>query len=197
MYRALALKMLRHGVAPEDDGRVAALLDGTEITLRETSGRLEVLLDGADVSEAIRTPEISQLASKVSARATVRERMKEMQRAAAAVGDIVAEGRDIGTVIFPGAGVKLYLDASVEERARRRYQELRAGGKQVSMEETLREMLERDRRDSERDLAPLRRAADAVALDSSGLSADEVARRVLQIIKRRLEESSVNQQDRS
>jgi cytidylate kinase len=197
MYRALALKMLRQGIIPEDETKLAALLRETEIALRESNGRLEVLLDGVDVADLIRTPEVSQMASKVSARKIVRERMLELQRAAAARRDIVAEGRDIGTVIFPGAQVKIYLDASVHERARRRYEELRASGRTVSMEETLREMGERDRRDSERDLAPLSRAADAVTVDSSKLSAEAVAERVLELVKTRSHEHSANQEDRS
>jgi cytidylate kinase len=127
----------------------------------------------------------------------VRQRMMELQRAAAGKGHIVAEGRDIGTVIFPGAEVKVYLDASVHERARRRFEELRADGRQVSMEDTVRELTERDRRDSERDLAPLRRAADAVALDSSALPTDAVAERVMELIRLHLDKNSVNQEDRS
>jgi CMP/dCMP kinase len=192
MYRALALKMLRQGIDSEDETQLAALLRQTEIALREHGGRLQVLLDGADVADLIRTPEISQVASKVSARKIVRQRMTELQRAAAGQGDIVAEGRDIGTVIFPEAQVKVYLDASVNERARRRFEELRANGRQVSIEDTIRELTERDRRDSERDLAPLCRAADAVAVDSSALTADAVAERVMELIRLRLRENSAN-----
>jgi cytidylate kinase len=192
MYRALALKMLRQGIDPGDEARLAALLRETEIALRENDGRLEVLLDGVDVAHLIRAPEVSQMASKASAVKIVRERMLELQRAAGARRDIVAEGRDIGTVIFPGAQVKVYLDASVHERARRRYEELRASGRQVSMTETLREMTERDHRDSERDLAPLCPAADAVTVDSSTLSADAVAERVLALIRTRSHEQSAN-----
>jgi cytidylate kinase len=190
MYRALALKMLKQGIEPEEDSRLAALLRQTEIELREQEGRLQVLLDGIDVAHLIRTPEVSQLASRASARKIVRERMMELQRAAAGKGPIVAEGRDIGTVIFPAAQVKIYLDATVAERARRRFEELRANGRQVSMEETVRELTERDRRDSERDLAPLRRAADAVAVDSSSLTADAVAARVLELVRLRVQENS-------
>jgi cytidylate kinase len=156
-----------------------------------------VLLDGADVADLIRTPEVSQMASKASARKIVRQRMMELQRAAAQKGDIVAEGRDIGTVIFPRAEVKVYLDASVHERARRRFEELQANGRQVSLEDTVQELMERDRRDSERDLAPLCRAPDAVAVDSSALTADAVAERVMELIRLQLDKNSVNQEDRS
>lgn len=197
MYRALALKMLRQGINPDEESGLAALVRQTEIDVQENGGRLQVLLDGADVADLIRTPEVSQMASKVSARKIVRQRMMELQRAAAGKGHIVAEGRDIGTVIFPGAEVKVYLDASVHERARRRFEELRADGRQVSMEDTVRELTERDRRDSERDLAPLRRAADAVAVDSSALPTDAVAERVMELIRLHLDKNSVNQEDRS
>jgi cytidylate kinase len=151
---------------------------------------LKVMLDGVDVADLIRTPEVSQMASKVSAQKIVRQRLLELQRAAAEKGDIVAEGRDIGTVIFPDAEFKIYLDASIEERARRRYEELRAGGRRVSLEATVRELKERDQRDSERDLAPLCKAADAVAIDSSGLAANAVAERVIELIRSELNKDS-------
>jgi cytidylate kinase len=197
MYRALALKMLRQRIEPEEESRLAELLRQTEIDVQENGGRLRVLLDGVDVADFIRTPEVSQMASRASARRIVRERMMELQRAAAEKGHIVAEGRDIGTVIFPAADVKVYLDASVKERARRRFEELRASGRNVSLEETENELIERDRRDSERDLAPLCRAADAVAVDSSALTADAVAERVMHLIRLQLDKSTVNQEDRS
>lgn len=179
MYRALALKVLRQGVDLADDARLAELIAGTEIDLQEMHGRLAVLLDGEDVAGQIRTPEISQMASKVSALRVVRARMLELQRAMGKRGSVVAEGRDIGTVIFPEAEVKVFLVASVSERARRRYDELKASGRVVDLDETRREIEERDKRDSERDLAPLRPADDAVLIDSSSVDADEVAATVL------------------
>ena len=179
MYRALGLKALRQGVELSDEARVARLVAATEIDLKERSGKLEVFLDGEEISELIRTPQVSQAASRVSALQVVRQRMLELQRALARRGRVVAEGRDIGTVVFPGAEVKIFLDASVRERARRRCEELRAAGQPVSLEETQREMEERDRRDSEREWAPLRRAEDALAIDSTALSADAVAERVI------------------
>jgi len=185
MYRALALKALRDGVDLTDEDRMAQLVPLTEIDLAERAGTLQVFLDGEEVSASIRTPEVSQMASRVSALGVVRQRMLELQRAVGRRGSVVAEGRDIGTVVFPEADVKIYLDASVKERARRRFDELRAAGGPVSLEETRREMEERDRRDSERDLAPLRQAADALAIDSSSLNADEVAERVIGEIRKR------------
>jgi cytidylate kinase len=183
MYRALALKVLRQGLDLADETQLAALVGSTEIDLVERGQRVEVRLDGADVSDLIRTPEVSQMASKVSALKIVRQRMLELQRVLGRKGNVVAEGRDIGTVIFPQAGVKIYLDASAQERARRRCEELRAAGKPVDLDETLREMEERDRRDSERDLAPLRKAEDAIAVDSSALNADGVAALVMREIR--------------
>ena len=126
------------------------------------------------------------MASKASALKVVRQRMLELQRALGAKASVVAEGRDIGTVVFPQAQVKIFLDASVQERARRRFEELRTAGRQATLAETLSEMEERDRRDSERDLAPLRRAEDALAIDSSALDADGVARQVVAEIQKRL-----------
>lgn len=189
MYRALALKALRQGVDLADDTCLAELIAGTEIDLQETHGRLAVLLDGEDVADQIRTPEVSQLASKVSALGVVRARMLELQRAMGKQGSVVAEGRDIGTVIFPEAEVKVFLDASVCERAQRRYDELKAAGREVDLDETRREIEERDKRDSERDLAPLRKADDAMLIDSSSVDADEVAAIVLARIQNELREN--------
>jgi cytidylate kinase len=189
MYRALALKVLRQGVDLADDARLARLVDSTEIDLQEKNGALEVLLDGINVAHEIRTPEVSQMASKVSALKMVRARMLELQRSMAQRGSVVAEGRDIGTVVFPNADVKIFLDASSKERARRRYAELQAAGRAADLSETLREMEERDKRDRERDLAPLRVADDALKIDSSSDSADAVAAKALLIIRNRAREN--------
>jgi len=183
MYRALALKVLRQGVDLADDARLARLVESIEIDLQENNGTLEVLLDGINVADEIRTPEVSQLASKVSALKIVRARMLDLQRGIGKRGSVVAEGRDIGTVVFPNAEVKIFLDASAEERARRRCAELRAAGRPADLSETLREMEERDKRDRERDLAPLRMADDALRIDSSNASADSVAAQVLAKIR--------------
>ena len=189
MYRALALKVLREGIDLADDARLAELVRVTEIGLREPRGKLEVWLDGRDVTSEIRTPEVSQMASKVSALRVVRARMLELQRAMGRCGKVVAEGRDIGTVIFPAAEVKIFLDASIRERARRRYEELKTAGRAVEFAETLREIAERDKRDSERELAPLSKAEDALVIDSSKVSADEVAALVLAEIQKKVIEN--------
>ena len=189
MYRALALKVLRQGVDLAEDARLEELIAATEIDLQEMDGKLTVLLDGEDVAGQIRSPEVSQMASKVSALRRVRARMLELQREMGKRGSVVAEGRDIGTVIFPEAEVKVFLNASVFERARRRYDELRSSGRAVDLDETRREIEERDKRDSERDLAPLRKAEDAMLIDSSTVDADEVAAMVLAHIQNELSEN--------
>jgi CMP/dCMP kinase len=186
MYRALALKVLRQGADLADDAAMSRLVANTVIGLREQNGKLEVFLDGEEVSGLIRTPEVSQMASKASALKVVRQRMLELQRALGAKDNVIAEGRDIGTVVFPEAKVKIFLDASVRERARRRFEELRAADRPATLAQTLSEMEERDQRDSERDLAPLRRADDAVTIDSSALDAEAVAQQVFAEIQKRL-----------
>jgi cytidylate kinase len=185
MYRALALKILRTGTDLADESALNATVAETEIHLLERAGNLQVFLDGVEVSGLIRTPEVSQMASKASALKLVRQRLLELQREMGQKGSVVAEGRDIGTVVFPRAEVKIFLDASVEERARRRFAELRGAGREVSLEETLREMEERDKRDTERDLAPLRKAVDAVTIDNSLLSVGEVAEHALEQVRKK------------
>ena len=194
IYRALALKILRRRVDLNDTAALSAIVSIATSISEVDDGQLQVILDGEDVSALIRTPEVSQMASKASAIPMVRHRLLDLQRELGRRGNVVAEGRDIGTVVFPDAQVKIYLDASIEERARRRCHELRTAGREVSLAETISEMKERDARDSERDIAPLRKADDAFALDSSGLTADGVAEKVLQLIK---SESSKLKNDRS
>jgi cytidylate kinase len=183
MYRALALKILRQGVDLADDQKLAELVNSTSVDLQCDRAELEVLLDGKNVASEIRTPAVSQMASKASALKLVRDRMLELQRRLGERGGVVAEGRDIGTVVFPDAQVKIFLSASAAERARRRCAELRAAGQPVDLDVTLREIEERDQRDSERALAPLRKADDALVIDSSNSTADEVAACVLAEIR--------------
>lgn len=186
MYRALAWKVIQEQADPGDEPELRRILEQTSIELVERNGQLRVFLNEADVTEPIRSPEVSQVASKVSTLKPVRERMVELQRAMGAQGGVVAEGRDIGTVVFPNADVKIFLDASLAERATRRFEELRGQGKQASFEETLEEMKERDQRDRERALAPLRKADDALFIDSSLISADAVVEKVMLEIKEKM-----------
>jgi cytidylate kinase len=185
MYRAFAWKVMRDGLDPGDEEELEKVVKQTTIELKERDGHLRVFLDGADVSEQIRTPELSQMASKVSALGGVRERMVELQRSMGVGGGVVAEGRDIGTIVFPEADVKIYLDASSGERARRRFEELDRQGQKATLEETLKEMGERDRRDKGRTVAPLAKADDAIVIDSTHCDAETVVERVLQEVQKK------------
>jgi cytidylate kinase len=186
MYRAFALKAARDAIELENEGALRASLAATNIELHEGARGPEVVLDGRDVAGEIRTPELSQAASKVSALKPVRERMVELQRAMGARGGIVAEGRDIGTVVFPKAEVKVFLTAGSGERARRRFAELKGNGKEVTLEGTVAEMEQRDRRDREREHAPLRQAEDAIGIDSTGMTVDEVVEQIMKEIKKKI-----------
>lgn len=186
MYRAFAWKVLQEEIDLSDEKELERILDETRIELVEHNGHLRVLLDGGDVTEAIRAPELSQKASQVSSLGVVRKRMVEIQRAMGSQGGVVAEGRDIGTVVFPEAQVKIYLDASLEERARRRFQELKCQGKEVTLEGTLEEMDERDRRDKGRAVAPLCKAEDAIVIDSTPLDVDRVVETIMQEVRTKM-----------
>lgn len=186
MYRAFAWKVMEEGIDPGDEKELGRILRDINIELVERDGRPGVFLNGIDVTGRIRTPELSQMASRVSTSKIVREKMVELQRVMGARGGVVAEGRDIGTVVFPKADVKIYLDASSRERARRRFEELRSQGGRVTMEETLAETEERDRRDKGRAVAPLRRAEDAVVIDSTNSGADRVVERIMREIKKKI-----------
>jgi len=182
MYRALAWKVMRQGSDPNDEDVLARILDSTAVGLGADAGSPTVILDGADVSGAIRTPEVGQMASRVSGLKLVRRRMADLQRNMGRGGRIVAEGRDMGTVIFPDADVKIYLDASLETRARRRFKELAGRDPSLTLEATLADVRHRDRRDKERAIAPLRKADDAMLVDSTALSVTAVVDRILQEI---------------
>jgi cytidylate kinase len=186
MFRAVALAAKRAGIAVDDGEALALLCRGLTISFARNGGGCRVLLNGEDVSGQIRTPEISLLTSSVSAMKSVRECLLERQREMGMVGGVVLEGRDIGTVVFPDAEVKFFLTASVEERSRRRYQELRAKGEDVSLQGTTADVARRDEQDEQREHAPLRKAPDAIDIDSSGLSIEEVLALMEREIKARM-----------
>jgi len=192
IYRAVALAATRRGIALDDDARLAALLPSVEIHFAPPAspgGGQRVLLGDEDVSTEIRTPPMSLGASKVSGRPVVRAGLLELQRRLALDQEnagAVLEGRDIGTVVFPDAEAKFFLTASPEERARRRHAELRAKGDPQTYEEVLADQLRRDRDDSERAVAPLRPAADALVIDTSGTSLDAVIERLVREVTARL-----------
>lgn len=189
MYRAVAWKVMRRGADPEDESALGRILEGTVVDLGADEDSPTVMLDGADVSGAIRTPEVGQMASRVSGMGVVRKRMADLQRSMGRSGGVVAEGRDMGTVVFPDAEVKIYLDASPETRAHRRFGELAGRGSALTLEQTLADVMRRDRRDRERTVAPLRRADDAVLIDSTGLSVADVIEKVLEYVSRTREKS--------
>ncbi|HTQ05610.1 MAG TPA: (d)CMP kinase [Polyangiaceae bacterium] len=184
LYRTVALVAERAGIDFEDAERVGelaeALVARDAVKLEgDPRGGSRVILDGADVSGAIRTQSLSQGASKVSAQPRVRAALLELQRSAGRAGGVVLEGRDIGTVVFPDAEAKIFLTASVDERAKRRFEQLVAAGTPADIDSVRREVVERDQRDSTRPIAPLRKAPDALVVDSSELSIDQVVARIV------------------
>jgi len=186
MYRAVAFKCHLGGINTDDKAALKAVLDTIDMQLLPASSEdddVQVVLDGVNISDRIRTQKISMLASAVSALKPVRDTLTRMQQEMGAMGKIVAEGRDTGTVVFPGAAWKFYLDASPDERARRRINQLRQKGQEVNEQEILAQIIKRDRDDSERTIAPLRAASDAVHIDSTTLSPDEVLQRVLEVVQ--------------
>jgi CMP/dCMP kinase len=176
MYRAVAWKALRAGVPLDSPAELENLAGAVRIDLLPRGGRLHVLLDGEDITDQIRTSDVSYAASVVAAVPGVRRPLVSEQRRAGAQGGVVMEGRDIGTVVFPHAGLKIYLDASPEVRAERRLKELREKGEASTLTQVLADVHERDRRDREREASPLVRAADAVVVDNTAMDAEETAR---------------------
>jgi len=174
MYRAAALLLSRADIDLGDLGAVERFCMTIDIRLELVSGKQVVRANGIDVTDWIRTPEMSLLTSRTSTLKPVRDALLKAQQQMGGRGGVVLEGRDIGTVVFPDAEMKFYLSASVEERARRRCEELTAKGESVTLGETIADVVKRDRQDSERDIAPLRQAVDAILIDSSRLSIDEV-----------------------
>jgi len=183
MYRSIALKALRRGVALEAADSLTALAGDTRIDLRARDGGQQVFLDGEDVTSAIRTPEVAQTASKVAVVPGVRRVLVAEQRRAGGQGGVVMEGRDIGTVVFPDAELKIFLTASPEIRAERRWREHQQKGDSIDLARTLDEIRERDRRDREREDSPLVRAKDAVVVDSTAMEPEEVARLVVMLAR--------------
>lgn len=193
IYRTLGLFALSCGVSPSDAEGVEALLPRAVIHMRYGDDGLQHMylggapeLGGEDVTAAIRTQEVSDAASKVSAIPAVRAFLLEMQREMAENSSVVMDGRDIGTVVLPNADVKIFLTASPEDRARRRYLELLERGNEADYETVLREVVERDERDSGRAAAPLRQAEDAALVDTSGMSLEESFQALLNLIQERI-----------
>jgi len=184
MYRAIGWKAKREGIDPSDEPKLAELCQRTEILLKSDKSDPRVYVDSKDVSGEIRTPEMGMMASSVSKSPAVRARLLALQRDLGRNGGVVMDGRDIGTVVFPGAEVKFFLDASAEERGRRRYLELREKGMVVELVQITKEIQDRDKQDSDRALAPLRKAEDAVLLDTTRMSIDDVLTTMLSVVKK-------------
>jgi len=183
MYRAAALKAMRAGLDLDNGSALEKIAGQLEIELVKNQDGLKIMLDGEDVSQAIRGPDMGMAASKISRHLLIREKMWELQRRLARKGGVVAEGRDVGTVVFPNADFKFFVTASVQERARRRYQELQQRGFKVRLDEILAEVEARDRQDSERELSPLKPAKDSILIDTTSLNVEQAVERILQYIE--------------
>ena len=186
LYRTVGLKFSKKGYDTELNCDISSVLADTTVDIRFVDGEQRVFLDGDDVSEEIRTPLASMMASAVSAKGEVRAFLLEMQRKLARENDVLMDGRDIGTVVLPNATVKIFLTASAEERARRRYDELIAKGMTVTFKEVYDDMVQRDYNDSHREIAPLKQADDAVLADTTGLQPEESLDLILKIVKDRI-----------
>ena len=184
IYRAVALASRRQGIDWSDETQVAGVADRLQIEFRWVDGTNHVLLGSEDVTEAIRTPEMSQGASLVSALPEVRAALLNLQRQLGEQGDVIAEGRDIGTVVFPDADLKIFLTARPEVRARRRHEEWCRTGHDETYEEVLEALRERDARDENRSVAPLKPAPDSILLDGSDLSIQQVVKQSLELVGR-------------
>jgi len=183
MYRAVTLKVLRTGLSPADAERIGSLLETTRVALRRDGPAIRVILDGEDVTAEIRDPAVTRAVSTVSRHRVVRQAMVREQRTMGAAGGIVLEGRDIGTVVFPDADVKFFMTAGIDARARRRRDELGARGDAPDIGQLAEEIRERDRLDSTREESPLKKAEDAIEIDTSDMTIDEQVRAVVARVK--------------
>lgn len=182
MFRCVTLNLLQEGIKVEEEHKIKEVLNKINIDVKESG---EVFLNGKDVSKQIREDEVNTMVSPVSVIPMVRERLLELQREMAQGKNVIMEGRDIGTVVFPHANVKIYLDASAEERARRRVKQNQENGIASSYEEVLKGIMDRDKRDSSREIAPLKQAEDAIYIDSTNMSVEEVVEEIIRIIEKK------------
>jgi len=184
MYRAIGLKAMRMGIDPADVRRVVPMLDGTNVSIEYIDGVQHVFVNGEDVSGNIRTPEVSLGASSVSAYPEVRAFLFDLQRKIAAENNVIMDGRDIGTVVLPNAQLKIFLTASPEARADRRFAELKDKENAPSYEQVLADIIKRDHDDSTRAIAPLKQAEDAVLLDTTSLDLEQSVKAVMDLVKK-------------
>jgi cytidylate kinase len=190
MFRCVALEMLRNNVGLDDEESIKEILNNIDIELKNENDNQKILLDGENVSLKIRTEEVSKFASSVSTIPIVRENLLNLQRKIAEGKNVIMEGRDIGTVVFPNADVKIYLDASAEERAKRRYKQNEANGLESDYNQILNEIKVRDERDSTRAIAPLKKADDAILVDSTNMSIEQVVEKILEIANEKLKKDN-------
>ncbi len=183
MYRAMALYLIRQGIAPEDKAGIEKACDSADISIIYADGEQQVILNGENVNGLIRTQEVSNMASASSVNPKVREKLVALQQKLAASTDVVMDGRDIGTKVLPDAEVKIYLTASTRVRAKRRYDELIEKGESCDLDTIEKEIAERDERDMNREISPLRQADDGVRVDNSDMDIDEVVEEIDRIIK--------------
>lgn len=183
MYRCVALQMVRNDIKIDELDKIKEILETIDIKLVNKNGIINVFLDGEDVTNKIRTEEISRFVSPVSTVKIIREKMVELQRKYGEEQNIIMEGRDIGTEVFPNADVKIYLDATSEERARRRMIQNEEKGIKCEYEEILKEIKIRDERDSTREVSPLKKAEDAILVDSTNMTIEEVVNEIVKIIQ--------------
>lgn len=179
MYRAVAWKTLQNCTAPVTDEQILSVVSDIKVLLKYADGKTAVFVDGQDVSAEIRTPEVTAIVSQVAALGPVREKMVALQREMAECGSVLMDGRDIATNVLPNADVKIFLTASIEERANRRYKEFKEKGHDVTLEQLKKDIAARDKADSEREISPLVQAEDAELLDTSNMSIDEVVQAIL------------------
>lgn len=182
MYRCVTLECMELGIEPKESNSLSKVLEEIQIRLENKNGVQKIFLNGRDVSKEIRTPEVDSLVAKFAALKSVRDKITPMQRKMGEEQDVIMEGRDIGTVVFPNADVKIYLDCSLEERAKRRYRQNLGKGIDESYEEILSSIKERHRLETEREIAPFVKAEDAILVDSTYMTIDEVVETVMNII---------------
>lgn len=179
MYRAMALYFLRAGIASSDEAKISSVVDGISVSIKYEDGAQHVILNGEDVTGLIRTEEVGNMASASSVYAPVRSKLVALQQELAKTTDVIMDGRDIGTVVLPNADVKIFLTASVECRAKRRFDELVAKGQEADFDKIAKDIEERDYRDSHREISPLKQAEDAILVDSSDMTIDEVVNTII------------------
>lgn len=183
MYRAIALYLIRNGIKADENAKISEKCKEAQVSIQYVDGKQVVLLNGEDVNPYIRTEEVGNMASASSTNPDVRAQLLDLQRDLAAKNDVIMDGRDIGTNILPGAQVKIYLTASIEVRAKRRYNELIAKGMECDLKEIEKDIAERDERDMNREIAPLKQAEDAVFLDTSDMGIEEVKNAIIDLIR--------------